>query len=128
LTVLAAVQVTVGHAAADQESVKIADVGEWAWNLQDGDIVNPIYKYEGQLVSGELLVQDYGDALAAVKSSARTDERPGLMLTHTNPKDTHFGFLTVRTSFESDRYRGRIIYLQKVEGHFRVAGASYWIE
>jgi hypothetical protein len=127
LILLAAVQVVAG-AAALQESVEIADVGERVYNLQNSGVVNPIYTYEGLLVSGELLVQDYRDALATLKSFVRPDEHLGNIQTHPNPKDTHFGFLTARTSFESDRYRGRIIYLQKVEGHFKVVGESGWIE
>jgi hypothetical protein len=89
LVFLAALQGTVGHGAA-QESLKIADVGEWAWNLRDGDIVNSIYKYEGLMVSGELLVRDYQDAMTAVKSFVGTDEYLSFMRMHPNPKDTHF--------------------------------------
>jgi hypothetical protein len=128
LIFLVAVHATIAGAAARQESAKIADVGEWVYNLQDGGAANPIYKYEGLLVSGELLLQDYRDALAALKAFVRSDEHLGNIYTHPNRKDTHFGFLTARTSFESDRYRGRIIYLQKVEGRFRVVGESGWIE
>lgn len=128
LVFLAAFQATFGHATAGQESAKISDLGEWAWDLRDGDTSNPVFKYEGLLVSGELLLQDYRAALTAVKPSLQTDEHLSLLRTHSNPKDADFGFLTLRTYFDWDRERGRTIYLQKVDGSFKIVGVGYWIE
>jgi hypothetical protein len=86
-----------------------------------------VFKYDGLLISGELLVQDYRDAIAALKPSLETDEHPSLLRTHSNPKDTHFGFLTVQTTYGWDRERGRVVYLQKADRSFKVVGVSYWI-
>jgi hypothetical protein len=128
LLFIAAFQSTLGHAVIGQESAKISDVGEWAWDLRDGETINRIFKYDGLLVSGGVLLQDYRDALAALKPSLQTDEYPSLLRTHRNPKDTDFGFLTVRTVYGWDRERGRVVYLQKVNGSFKVVGVAYWIE
>ena len=124
---VAAVQTTLGHAALEQESAKISDVGEWAWDLRDGDTIDRVFKYDGLFVSGELLLQDYREALAVLKPSLQTDEHPSLLRTHSNPKDTDFGFITVRTTYGWDRERGRVVYLQKVDGSFKVVGESHWI-
>ena len=124
---IAAVQPTLGHPAIEQESAKISQVGEWAWDIRDGDTVNRIFKYERLLISGELTLQEYLDALAALKPSLQTDEHPTLLRTHSNPKDKDFGFLTVQTVYGWDHERGRVLYLQKVDGRFKVVGESYWI-
>jgi hypothetical protein len=125
---LAAVQVGVDGQSAGQASRTIADVGERAMTLQKGELAFQIYIYEGLAVSGELLVRDYREALAVARSVARPDENLNEMLTHPDPKDRDFGVLTVETSFMSDRYRHRVIYLQKSEGRFRVVGIGGWIE
>jgi len=51
-----------------------------------------------------------------------------LLCTHDDPRDNDSGFLTVKTYFEWDRYRGRKIYLEKVGGDLKVVGASFWID
>ena len=87
---IVAIQPTLGHAALGQESAKISDVGEWARDLRDGDTINRVFKYDGLFISGELLLQDYREALAVLKPSLQTDEHPSLLRTHSNPKDTDF--------------------------------------
>jgi hypothetical protein len=127
LLFIAAFQSTLGNAVIGQEPATISDVGEWAWDLRDGESIDRIFKYDGLFVSGELLLQDYRDARAALKPSLQADESPSLLRTLRNPKDANFGLLTLRTVYSWDRERGRVVYLQKVNGTFKVVGVSYWI-
>jgi hypothetical protein len=116
-----------GSVDASQESARIRDVGEWLWNLRDGEIANAMYRYENLIVSGDLFVQQYRDVLAAVKPALRDDEGMSLIRTLQNPKDANFGFVTVQTVFTWDRERGLTIYLERVPSGFRVVGESFWI-
>ena len=77
---IAAVQPTLGHPAIEQESAKISQVGEWAWDIRDGDTVNRIFKYERLLISGKLTLQEYLDALAALKPSRKPMSTPACYL------------------------------------------------
>jgi hypothetical protein len=70
LLFIAAFQSTLGNAVIGQEPATISDVGEWAWDLRDGESIDRIFKYDGLFVSGELLLQDYRDARAALKPSS----------------------------------------------------------
>ena len=124
---IAAFQPALEHTAVGQESATISDVGEWAWDLRDSDTIDRIFKYDGLLVSGELSVQDYRDARDAVQSSLQADEHPSLFRMLNNPKDANSGFLTVRTVHGWDREQGRVIYLRRTDGRFRVVGESFWI-
>lgn len=124
---IAALQPALGNAVIGQQPATISDVGEWAWDLRDGESIDRIFKYDGLLVSGELLLQDYRDARAALTPSLQADESPSLLRTLRDPKDANIGLLTLRTVYNWDRERGRVVYLQKVNGSFKVVRVSYWI-
>jgi hypothetical protein len=69
---IAAFQPMLAHTAVGQESAKISQVGEWVWDIRDGDTINRVFKYDGLFVSGELILQEYRDARAALKPSLQT--------------------------------------------------------
>lgn len=91
-------QATARPAEADQQAGTIADVGESPWTMGLGEMSVTMYRYENLMVSGDILLEDYREVLATVKAYLPPNERPTQLRTHTNPKDTHFGFLTVKTT------------------------------
>jgi hypothetical protein len=78
--------------------------------------------------SGELLVREFREALAAVQPHLEPGEWTGRVSGQEDRRHPEFGYIKVQTTSARDRYAGRVFVLEKSEQGLKVVVVFGWLE